>query len=94
MTKTPDMEMEYDDTDVKKVKDYVLKIRVEHSDLVAAKQQAKYAYDTEIKRISVALIELQKRCPHVRTEHHSDASGNNDSSDECLDCGKEDKRLN
>lgn len=37
------------------------------------------------------MVRLRKECPHPEEarKHHPDASGNNDSWDECTDCGAE-----
>lgn len=32
-------------------------------------------------------MDIQRRCPHVDTTYHPDASGNNDSGSKCNDCG-------
>jgi len=39
--------------------------------------------------LKVRLMKHQNKCKHKNTKHVPDASGNNDSYDECLDCGKE-----
>lgn len=57
------------------------------------KASLKKKYNLEIKNIDDLLEELQEKCFHERTEYYPDASGNNDSHHECLDCGKEDKYL-
>lgn len=41
------------------------------------------------ERYTRRMKELQERCPHKETRYFPDASGNNDSWIECVDCNKE-----
>lgn len=45
----------------------------------------------EAKKATIAdnIRKLQDRCKHPVVDHHPDASGNNDSWDECAICEKE-----
>lgn len=86
-------QIDKDDEERKKVKKFIEDIRSEYSRIKNEKSECKRNYETKSKALMVELVELQKRCPHVRTEYHGDPSGNNDTSYECLDCGKEAKRL-
>lgn len=40
-----------------------------------------------MRRLNESRSEVQKRCAHVITKRHPDASGNNDSWTECEICG-------
>lgn len=46
-----------------------------------------------LKNLQAEEHKLQSVCPHVSVKYHPDPSGNSDSSEECLHCGKTDKRL-
>ena len=44
-------------------------------------------HDRVLGRLRDRLHAYQRDCPHSRTRFVPDASGNNDSYHECLDCG-------
>lgn len=50
-----------------------------------AQLRERHADDWEAFRLDVRA--LQSACSHLRTTYHPDASGNNDSWTECLECG-------
>jgi len=41
-----------------------------------------------LAKFKEALVEERKKCKHKETKFHPDASGNNDSYYECINCGK------
>ncbi len=41
----------------------------------------------DVAAINAEIKTIRSQCTHFVTKHHSDASGNNDSWDECLICG-------
>lgn len=43
----------------------------------------------EQQQIKEEIKRLQEKCPHPKWQHHPDASGNNDSWNECEVCGYE-----
>lgn len=45
-------------------------------------------YEEKIQEIIQVLLESQKKCKHIKTQFYPDASGNNDSYYECINCGK------
>ena len=50
-------------------------------------------HEKRVKKLREELWVIQKQCPHNSTHYEPDPSGNNDSSMECLVCGKEARRL-
>lgn len=49
----------------------------------------KKQYDSDIKIIQTRKKLIQDSCTHLATKYWPDASGNNDSTTQCLICGKE-----
>lgn len=47
----------------------------------------KIRHSEVMRRLDESRSEVQKRCTHVITKRHPDASGNNDSWTECEICG-------
>lgn len=45
-------------------------------------------YESKVDAAKSAIAALAKKCPHPFTKYYPDASGNNDSTTECLTCGK------
>lgn len=66
---------------VRNIKSAIHRADEEYRKAQDAFNKAKRIYDGTIS-------DLQQRCPHINTEYTPDASGNNDSSTDCLDCGK------
>lgn len=58
-------------------------------------QSLKKYFETTEKQLRTEIQEIQKACPHPRgyVEYYPDASGNNDSTDECTICGKSARSL-
>lgn len=52
-------------------------------------QEADDRHDKELADLRKEEIKNQQRCSHYLTKYYPDASGGNDSSTECLICGKE-----
>lgn len=50
-------------------------------------------HEKRVKKLRTELWSIQKQCPHNLTHYEPDPSGNNDSTMECLVCGKEARRL-
>lgn len=71
------------------VGDFVARIRKRKIDLEGLVIVAEQNVDTIRKRVRTELKDLQDQCPHINTKYYPDASGNNDSSTECQDCGAE-----
>lgn len=53
------------------------------------KQRILNEYKEDMEGIEIGIQQIQKSCNHELTKYYPDASGNNDSSTECLICGKE-----
>jgi len=45
-------------------------------------------HKNKLAELNAAKVNIQVTCPHSIIQHYPDASGNNDSSDECQICGK------
>lgn len=67
---------------------YVDEIRKEIKTLKANRAQATADYKNDMEVYETKFKEIQARCPHINTKYTPDASGNNDSSTDCEDCGK------
>ena len=50
-------------------------------------------HEKRAKKLNDELWAIQKQCPHNSTHYEPDPSGNNDSTMECLICGREARRL-
>jgi len=74
---------------VHKMQTYVKEIRNEFAVIEKARARIERQYETTLKMLDEDLTVLRARCPHLETIYHPDASGNNDSWDECNLCGKE-----
>lgn len=73
--------------EIKKIQEYIVGIR---NSIYQLRQEmsAEHSHHNEMEKVfKVRLDAIQKRCPHVSSTHYPDASGNNDSSDICNDCG-------
>lgn len=46
-------------------------------------------HELVLSELNNRLVSLQERCNHESIKHHPDASGNNDSWDQCQICDKE-----
>lgn len=53
------------------------------------KAKALEDYSNRLRELGKALKDLQARCEHKSVSYHGDASGNNDSYNECDTCRKE-----
>lgn len=51
-------------------------------------------YEMKRNELEVRIGVARKACTHPLVEYHPDASGNNDSTDECLCCGKRARHFN
>ena len=65
----------------KEIKDQIRKLNNEIEDIFE-KSEAK------IEKLKVKIRNVQNECKHSVINHVPDPSGNNDSFDECLICGK------
>lgn len=54
-----------------------------------SRKEIEKQYQNNIKEVENNVRRIQHMCKHELTEYYPDASGNNDSSTECLICGKE-----
>lgn len=77
----------------KKIAAFLDLIRVEQHTINERRTRLNTEHQQKRNELDQILIDLQKRCPHIRTEYHPDASGNNDWWYECLDCGKDGKNI-
>ena len=55
-------------------------------------EEADHRHENEIAALQIKIREIQQTCPHPHQTYYPDASGNNDSSYYCDDCGKESHR--
>jgi hypothetical protein len=76
-----------------KARELISRIRRDRADFSNQINEAKKQYQDKLEEITSKQKLLYERCPHLNTKFHPDASGNNDSEYECLDCGKFAKRL-
>ncbi|KKK98382.1 hypothetical protein LCGC14_2643290 [marine sediment metagenome] len=74
---------------VHKMQTYVKEIRNELAVIEKARARIERQYETTLKMLDEDLAALRTKCPHLETTYHPDASGNNDSWNECNLCGKE-----
>ena len=72
---------------VTKMKSYVKDIRNELVVIKIARVRAHTQHENTLKMLDEDLDSVRARCPHLETIYHPDASGNNDSWDECNLCG-------
>lgn len=68
-------------------------IRTEVRALEDGLRTALTRYQQRVRVLDSRLVAVRKECPHSEVTHHADPSGNNDSTVECLVCGKEARRL-
>ena len=67
--------------------EYLEGIRKDRKELYKKLSEASNAYELAKNEIDKDMKKLQERCPHINTKYTPDASGNNDSSTDCEDCG-------
>ena len=83
-TNTPKQNEEF----VKAVRQFIYDLREEVRKIDSERRELKKLYEGKLKELDERLKNVQSRCPHLSTEHHPDASGNNASWNECELCGK------
>ena len=59
----------------------------------ASMERERVRHQKKMAALQNKIIVFQSFCSHPKTTYHPDASGNNDYSYVCDDCGKEGKRL-
>lgn len=79
-------------TENEKIADGISKLRAMQNGAEYARsriRQAEVQHAETMKNLTEKLAIAQKACSHPIQKRHPDASGNNDSWDECLICGCE-----
>jgi len=69
------------------------KIVIEVAELEQIRDTEKQEFREKMLDIDKRLTDIRNKCPHPLTKYYPDASGNNDSTTECLICGKTAKHL-
>lgn len=74
-------------------KELIRNIRLEKQDIDNRRKALERNFRDEKAGLEHELSVLQDKCPHMNTDYQPDASGNNDSTTTCLDCGKSGRRI-